>query len=164
MTRTMRDDLPADSDVDLRVPGQRAELRRAPWEVLLAIAAGGAVGALGRHGLSIAFPAPAGGVPWATFVVNVAGCLLVGVLMVLVTEVWVAHRLVRPGLGVGVLGGFTTFSAYVVDIQRLLDHGAAVTALAYLVGTLVVAVLATYAGIAVTRWLTVHRRQRRSSS
>ena len=64
------------------------------------------------------------------------GSLLIGILMVLVVEVWEAHPLVRPFLGVGIFGGFTTFSTYVVDVQRLVDAGAAGTALAYLAATL----------------------------
>jgi len=143
--------LPTDSDVDLHVERQRSELLRAPWAVLTAIAVGGALGSLARYGLAVAFPPPPAGLPWATFAVNVSGGLLIGILMVLVTDVFDAHPLVRPLLGVGVLGGFTTFSTYVVDIQRIVNAGAAGTALAYLLGTLVAALAAVYLGIAVTR-------------
>ena len=52
----MTDPLPVDSDIDLHVPAQRAELRRSPLPVLSAIALGGAVGALARYGLGTAFP------------------------------------------------------------------------------------------------------------
>jgi CrcB protein len=152
--------LPADSDVDLRVPRQRAELRRAPWAVLSVISLGGALGALARAGLGKAFPAGTGAFPWTTFAINVSGCLLIGVLMVLVAEVWASRRLVRPFLGVGVLGGYTTFSSYVVDIQRLVDAGAGGTALAYLASTVVAALAATYAGLVAARWA-VRRRPRR---
>ncbi|MGI5201746.1 fluoride efflux transporter FluC [Spirillospora sp. CA-108201] len=144
---------PVDSDVDLHVPRQRSELREGPWGVLAAIAAGGAVGALARHGLGNAFPHRAGEFPWAVFWVNVSGCLLIGVLMVLITETWRAHRLVRPFLGVGVLGGYTTFSTYVVDIQELVNHGAPLVGLAYLAGTLAAALAAVYTGVRVTRLL-----------
>jgi CrcB protein len=109
-----------DPDVDLHVPQQRWELRRAPWATLGVISAGGVLGASARHALAVALPHLPGHFPWATFVTNVSGCLLIGVLMVLITEVWPAHRLVRPFLGVGVLGGYTTFSTYTVDIERLI--------------------------------------------
>ena len=135
-----------------------------PWSVLAAISAGGVLGALGRYGLATAWPHRPGRFPWATFVTNVSGCLLIGVLMVLITEVWAAHRLLRPFLGVGVLGGYTTFSTYSVDIQQLVAAGAARAALAYLAGTLVAALAAGYAGIALTRLATrAHpgRRRRR---
>ena len=134
-------------------------LRAAPvsaarsWATLAVIAAGGAAGSLARYGLSVAFPHPAGSFDWATLGINVSGCALIGVLMVAITEVWPAHHLARPFLVVGVLGGFTTFSTYIVDIQRSLDAGAAASALAYLAGTLAAALAAVAAGITVMRWL-----------
>jgi CrcB protein len=144
----------ADSDLPLPRRRRRWDL---PWAILVVVAVGGAVGALARYGLVVAFPRRPGGFPWATFGTNVSGCLLVGVLLVLVTEVWAAHRLLRPFLGTGVLGGFTTFSTYTVDVQQLITTGSARTALAYLAGTLIAAVLAGYLGVTMTRVLT--RRQ-----
>lgn len=111
--------------------------------VLGAISAGGVLGALARYGLGVWFPH----VPWTTLVVNATGCLLIGVLMVLITG---AHPLVRPFLGVGVLGGYTTFSTYVVDVLRL---GSPATTLVYLFGTPLLAMAAVWAGTAVTRWV-----------
>jgi len=73
------------------------------------------------------------------------------VLMVAIAEIWPRHRLLRPFLGTGVLGGYTTFSTYVVDAQRLLEQRAAATALIYLVATLVSAVLAVYVGTELAR-------------
>lgn len=133
---------PVDSDVDLHSPAQRRELSGNPWPVLASISAGGIVGSLSRYGLQVAFPSAPTAFNWAIFGVNVAGCLLIGVLMVLVTEVWARFRLVRPFLGVGVLGGFTTFSTYVVDIQRGVLLGTAGIALAYLAATVVAALAA----------------------
>jgi len=142
---------------DLRV----TRTRRVPWAVLAVVSSGGALGALGRYGLAVAWPHRPNHFPWATFVTNVSGCLLIGVLMVLISEVWSAHRLLRPFLGVGVLGGYTTFSTYSVDIQQLVAAGAARTALAYLAGTLAAALAAVYAGIALTRLATrTHPRRR----
>ncbi len=138
---------PVDSDVDLHVRAQRSELRRAPWAVLGLVSGGGVLGALARYGLATAWPHPPGGFPWATFVTNVAGCLLIGVLM----AVWATHRLLRPFLGTGVLGGFTTFSTYAVDVQRMVTAGQARTALLYLAGTLVCALAATWTGLTLTR-------------
>jgi CrcB protein len=73
--------------------------------------------------------------------------------MVLVTEVWTAHELVRPFLGTGVLGGYTTFSTYGVDVQQLVAAGSAGTALLYLAGTLAAALVAVAAGLRATRAL-----------
>jgi len=133
---------------------------RLPWAVLGVVSVGGALGAVGRYGLSVGMPHRPGTFPWATFVTNVTGCLLIGVLMVLVTEVWAAHRLLRPFLGTGVLGGYTTFSTYAVDVQQLVDAGRARTGLLYLAGTLVAALVAVSAGSTVTRFWARTRRGR----
>jgi CrcB protein len=159
MPQTTR--LPVDPDVDLHDARQRWELLRTPWSVLGVIAVGGALGALARLGLATAWPHTTGRFPWATFVTNVSGCFLIGVLMVLISEVWSAHRLIRPFLGVGVLGGFTTFSTYTGDVQQLVAAGAARTGLLYLAGTLVAALLAVYAGITLTRLFTRRLARRR---
>ena len=137
-------------------------LRRHPagvrWAVLAVISAGGAVGGLARYAIGQAWPHPVTGFPCATFTINVTGCLLIGVLMVAVTDLWPSQRLIRPFLGTGVLGGYTTFSTYIVDAQHLISAGAAATALAYLAATVVSALLAVYAGVAATRILLIRRR------
>jgi CrcB protein len=120
------------------------------WRVVSAVAVGGALGALARSGLQATVPTAPGEFPWATFGVNVSGCLLIGVLTVLVTEVWTSRPLLRPFLGVGVLGGYTTFSAYAVEVQQALSVGAVGVALLYLAGTLVAALLAVWLGTGLT--------------
>ena len=124
------------------------DLREAP--VLAAVAAGGVVGALARYGLGELAPHRPGEWPLATWVVNVSGCLLIGVLMVLVTQVWPAQRYVRPFLGVGVLGGYTTFSTAMVDVLQQVQAGHAGVALLYLGGTALAAVVAVAVGWVVT--------------
>ncbi|MGH3341810.1 MAG: fluoride efflux transporter CrcB [Carbonactinosporaceae bacterium] len=121
--------------------------------VLVAIAAGGVVGALARYGLAVLWPHRGTAFPWATFTANVVGCLLIGVLMVVITEVLVPHRLVRPFVGVGVLGGFTTYSTYAVEARRLVDEGAAGQAFTYIFTTLAAALFAVVIGMAATRLL-----------
>ncbi|GGW46037.1 fluoride efflux transporter FluC [Streptomyces xantholiticus] len=135
-----------DPDVDLHVPVQRAETEGAhKWPVLAAISVGGALGATGRYGASLLWPTPGGAFPWAVFWVNVVGCGLIGVLMVLVSEGGrSAPPLLRPFLGVGVLGGFTTFSTYALDFSDLLEREEAGTALAYAGGTVVAALGAVW--------------------
>ena len=144
----MIEPLPLDSDVDLHDKRQQRELH---WDLLVAIAVGGAVGASARFGISLLIPPTPRGFPWAIFGINVLGSLLIGILMVLIADHWPDQRLIRPFFGVGILGGFTTFSTYVVDIQRLVNEGAAGIGLAYLAGTLVAAVTATQLGIGGTR-------------
>ena len=142
------------------MPRRRQRLGRIPWLTLGVIAAGGVIGALARQGLWAAFPHRAGAFDWTTLGINAGGCALIGVLMTAITEVRHAHRLTGPFLGVGVLGGFTTFSTYIIEIQRSVTSGAPQTALAYLAATLAAALLAVYAGVAVTRLLSrVHRKE-----
>ncbi|MEU6308736.1 fluoride efflux transporter CrcB [Streptomyces chartreusis] len=137
----------------LRAPTGTA--RPAAWRtqapVVAVVAAGGALGATARYALALWWPAQPGGFPWATFWTNVVGCAVMGVFMVIITEVPAAHRLVRPFFGTGVLGGFTTFSTYAVDIQRLVDDGHPRTGLAYLAATLVAALTAVWLASAATR-------------
>jgi fluoride exporter len=122
--------------------------------VLLAVAAGGMVGALARYAAARAWPVHADGFPWTTLAVNASGCLLIGVLMVLLTERDPAHPLLQPALGTGVLGGYTTFSAYAVELERLLEAGRVGTGLAYGGVTPVVALAAAAAGAALARRVT----------
>jgi fluoride exporter len=145
---------PVDPDIDVHLPEQRQELLRTHGAVLAVISAGGALGALGRYGLTLAIPVLPGRFPLATFLINVVGCLLIGILMVLITEVYPTHPLLRPFLGVGVLGGFTTFSTYANEVRALLSPGWAMTALAYLSGTVAAALLAAWSGVWLTRLAT----------
>ncbi|WP_107407508.1 fluoride efflux transporter CrcB [Streptomyces griseus] len=120
--------------------------RRSHLAVLAVIAAGGALGAVTRYGASRLWPTDPGTFPWTTLTVNAVGCLVIGVFLVAVTEVFSVHPLLRPFFGTGVLGGFTTFSTYCVDIRSLLDEGHAATALTYLAATLVAALTAVSTG------------------
>jgi CrcB protein len=141
-------------------PDPRTGGSSGPSAVLAAIALGGGLGGLARHGLALALPTHPGRVPWGTLTANVLGCLLIGVLMVLITEVWSPHRLVRPFLGVGLLGGFTTFSTYAVEIRGLFVAGSAPLALGYLAGTLLSCLLATLTAVILTRLVTRSARRR----
>ncbi len=147
------------ADADRHVPANRVESRPSPVPVIAAVAAGGVLGALARYAVTVAWPhLRTDGFAWSTWSINVSGCLLIGVLMVLISEVWAGHRLLRPFLGVGVLGGYTTFSTSVVDVQRAAAHAGAAVALAYLGATLVGAMLAVWAGSTVTAWALRARR------
>ncbi|MDT0379762.1 CrcB family protein [Streptomyces sp. DSM 42041] len=159
---------PVDSDVDLRLARHRAEtVGRRRWPLLGAIACGGASGALARHALTLALPARPHGFPWGTFAVNGLGCALIGVLMVLIAEArpgpgrWRAawsHPLARPFLGVGVLGGFTTFSTYAVEAVARAADGRPGVALVSVAATPLVAVAAVAAGAWGTRRVVGRRR------
>lgn len=146
---------PPDPDIVEEVwpPFLRRSPRRRRAETLAVIAAGGVLGTAARYAAGLAWPVAATGFPWTTLAVNVTGCFLMGVLMVLVTELREAHPLVRPFLGTGVLGGFTTFSTVMVDTQRLTDHGLPQAGLLALLLTLAGALAAVWSGVMLTRIL-----------
>ncbi|GGO61183.1 fluoride efflux transporter CrcB [Nonomuraea cavernae] len=100
----------------------RTRDRRAA-RVIAVIALGGGLGSVARYLVGEAVPVAAGGFPWGTFLVNVTGCFLLGLLMVFVLHVWPPTHYVRPFLGVGFLGGYTTFSAFTAEIVLLADDG-----------------------------------------
>ncbi|HEX6338626.1 MAG TPA: CrcB family protein [Jiangellaceae bacterium] len=126
-------------------------------QVVGVVAVGGVMGAEARYGVDLLVPS-GGGIPWGTLLVNVSGCLVIGVLMVVLLELTAQHRLLRPFLGIGVLGGFTTFSAYAVEIQALLDDARVILALAYLAASPVLAIASCWAGAALARTVINHRR------
>jgi fluoride exporter len=122
------------------------------FRVLGAVSAGGATGALARFFLQSAWPHHTGDFPWATWVINVTGCFLLGMLMALIARRWPAQRYLRPFLGTGVLGGYTTFSTWAVETLQSRPW----VAVLYAGGTLAGALAAAWAGGAV-----VGRRQAR---
>jgi CrcB protein len=144
-----------DSDVDLDSPSQRRELASHPAMVLGAISVGGVAGALARYGIALAVPHSSTGFPVSTLIINVTGSLLIGVLMVALGHRRHPHPLLRPFLGVGILGGFTTFSTYVVDAQQLIVHHEAGLAILYLAATLVLGLAAVAVGAVLARLVLV---------
>ena len=121
------------------------------------VSAGGALGAGARYAATMAWPTPQAAFPATVFVVNVVGSALIGILMVSVVQLWPHRRLVRPFLGTGVLGGFTTFSTYAVDVSQLATARQVGTAAAYLILTPTVAVLAATLAARTTRRLITRR-------
>ncbi|WP_226485121.1 fluoride efflux transporter FluC [Streptomyces parvulus] len=149
---------PTDPDVDRGIPAQRPGAWRDQAPVVGVVTLGGAVGAAARYGAVLWWPTAVGGFPWTTLVVNAAGCAVIGVFMVVISDVWTAHRLVRPFFGTGVLGGFTTFSTYAVDTRQLLDADRASTGLAYLGLTPLVALTAVWSAAWMTRRIVTWRQ------
>jgi CrcB protein len=114
-----------------------AARRPRQWDLVLACAAGGVLGSWARYGVGLAVPHDSGQFPWSTVIINATGCLVIGVVMVVLLELTSPHRLMRPFLGVGVLGGYTTYSTFAVDVEQLvLAHRPAIAA-AYIVVTVV---------------------------
>jgi len=120
----------------------------------LAIAFGGAAGALCRYWLtSLAEHHNSTVFPVGTFVVNVVGSLLIGVLFILVTEKIQLAAHLRPLLMIGFLGALTTFSTFSLDALLLMQEGYFGTALAYILVSVVSCLLAAWAGISLVRLL-----------
>jgi fluoride exporter len=112
----------------------------------LLAALGGALGALARWAVAEALPTAAGGWPWATLLVNLTGCFLLGVLVAVLAARPREPGWVRPFLAVGVLGGYTTYSAFAVEVVDLVDDGAVALAAGYVVLSVVGAVTAVAVG------------------
>ena len=116
------------------------------WRVWSAVAAGGLVGTELRYGLGVLFPEQAGAVPWTTLAINVAGSFVLGLL----TTLWIARPRtafwVRAGIGPGLLGSFTTFSALVASVDQLARGGLHTVWLAYLVLSVLLGLGAAAAG------------------
>jgi CrcB protein len=115
--------------------------------VYLLAAAGGALGALGRWGIAVALPRSSGQWPWATQTVNLAGCLLMGVLLAVLAARRPDDDRLRTFLGAGVLGGFTTFSAFAVEVADLLRAGSPLLAVAYVLVSVLGGLVAVAAGL-----------------
>jgi fluoride exporter len=120
-----------------------------PMAYLLA-ALGGALGALARWGLAEVLPSP-GGWPWATLLVNLTGCLLIGALFAGLAARSPEPSWARPFLAVGVLGGYTTYSTFAVEVVRMADDGALVLATGYVLLSFVGGVAAVALGAVAVR-------------
>jgi CrcB protein len=115
------------------------------WQRVLLVAVGGAAGAYARWRLALTTPLTA--FPARTLAVNVAGAALLGYLVGRVPVRDARSEAVRLALGTGVLGGFTTFSTYAVEVARRLPHHAG-TAVAYAALSVVAGVVAAVVGLA----------------
>lgn len=119
---------------------------------LVAIGAGGAIGAIARFWLSHrVFDLMGRGFPWGTLAVNFTGSFLIGVLFIAFQNKFPVHDAVRAGLMLGVLGGFTTFSTFSIETVNLLLEGSWFRASAYIVSSVGLCVAGTLLGITITR-------------
>ena len=118
---------------------------------MVAVALGGALGTVGRYELALAEPVASGHFPWATFAANMVGSLLIGVVVVLFAETRTTPRVPRAFLAVGVCGGLTTFSTWMVESVLLTRNGDGGTAALSLVVSLVLGLVAVALGVGVTR-------------
>ncbi len=118
---------------------------------LLAVMVGGALGAGGRYGVGTLLAAWVGAAfPWATLAVNLTGGLAMGVLAGLVVRGG-DTEMVRLFFGVGVLGGFTTFSAFGLETVQLMERGHTLPALAYVAVSVIGSFVLTMVGLNLVR-------------
>jgi len=119
-----------------------------------AIAIGGALGSVLRYGLSSATHGWLGrGFPYGTLVVNVLGSLVMGMLFVLLVERIADSPVLRAGVLIGLLGGFTTFSSFSIETLNLIEQGALAKAATNVLGSVTLCLVATWIGVILGRQL-----------
>jgi CrcB protein len=121
---------------------------------LLLVAAGGAIGSSLRHLVNVAMLRWFGpGFPWGTLAVNILGCFAMGVLVELIARKFGPSQEMRLFVATGILGGFTTFSAFSLDAAVLWERGALGAAALYVSASVVGALAALFAGLWLARSL-----------
>ncbi len=153
------EDLPIDPDLAPDDPGEPGvhprteprlseQTRRARPDVLVSIGVGGALGTTLRAALGRAFPTPTPHFPVTTLGINLVGSFVLGVILVVLLERFGPSPRLRPFLSTGVLGGFTTFSTFMVESVQLVRHDHIAAAVAYVAVSAIGGVAAALAGIA----------------
>ncbi len=125
-------------------------------KLLLLAAAGGAIGAGGRYLVNVGVGRLIGvtaAFPWPTFVVNVVGSFLMGVVIGLLALKFSGSTEIRTFIATGILGGFTTFSAFSADVVALLDRSDTGLAFVYILASVLLAVAGLLAGLSIVRWV-----------
>ena len=119
---------------------------------VLYAALGGAIGASLRYGVNVTSLKLFGAnFPWGTMFVNVVGSFVMGLLVALMAQAWSTSQDMRIFLTTGVLGGFTTFSAFSLDFAALWERKEHGLALAYAGGSVVLSLIAIFAGLGLAR-------------
>lgn len=122
-------------------------------KLLAAAAIGGALGSAGRYAaMSLVGRLMGPGFPWGTLAVNVIGSFIMGALVGFAALRWDMSEATRVLVFVGVLGGFTTFSTFSLDIVALVERQQGAAALAYAGGSVVLGLFALVGGLHAVRW------------
>ena len=120
--------------------------------VILGVAAGGALGTLSRYGVDTFVERRTDAVfPWATFLINVSGCLAVGFLIAALVDRHRAPEWLRVGLVLGFCGGYTTFSTFAQEALDLLETGKAAVAFAAIAANVLLGLAAVFIGLRIGR-------------
>lgn len=132
--------------------------RRTPPGVLAAVSLGGALGASARYGVAQLVPVTAGSFPWATFLTNVTASFAVGLVLVVVLERFPPNRYLRPFLGTGLIGAYSTYSTFAVETDLLIKDSHATLAAGYAIATLLAGLVGVWAGMRCGRALPLPTR------
>lgn len=120
--------------------------------MLLAVAVGGAAGALGRHFVNVAMGSLLGsGFPWGTLTVNILGSFMMGVLIHMMAVTWNVSPEMRALLTVGALGAFTTFSTFSLDVVTMYERDELLLTAVYIVVSVVASIGALFVGLRMAR-------------
>ena len=155
--------LPVDPDIDDELTRNRAGSRwpRFAPAVVLAVFVGGIFGGLVRYGIGLAAPSPADEFPWTVFAINLSGSFALALLLVLVLEVLPPSHYLRPAIGTGFLGAFTTFSSLATETDHLLVHGHPGLAIGYAIGSVFGGLAAASFGLVSGRAISANRDRAR---
>lgn len=126
--------------------GAMSARSRVPAGPVVAVAAGGALGAPARHAISLAVDISPGTFPWGTFWTNVSGSFALGCFLALVLARFPPTRFLRPFVATGFIGSYTTYSTFAVETDLLVENGRLGVAMAYVVASVAAGVAAAWAG------------------
>lgn len=148
------------SPFEVARPARRPRPR---WDVLAAIFVGGCAGGVARYGLNQTWPASDGKFPWTIFAINTSGAFVLALVIIIAADV-LPSRYLRPLLGTGFCGAFTTFSSIVVSFDELVAHDHAGVAASYLAASIIAGLAAAWLGLVTGRVIAAVRRSRGETS
>ena len=148
------------SPFEIGRPAPRPRLR---WDVLAVIFVGGCAGGVARYALDDHWPAGAGTFPWTIFTINTSGAFALSFVIVVAADV-LPSRYLRPLVGTGFCGAFTTFSSIVVSFNELLAHHHPGVAGSYLAASIGAGLVAAWLGLVAGRAIAAVRRKRGETS
>lgn len=121
----------------------------------LLVACGGAIGASLRYGVGLFITPLHAGFPWATWIINIVGCLFAGIFFAMSMKYPILQNEARLFLMVGILGGFTTFSSFGLETFQLLRHDQIMLAGLYAISSLIIGILVLGIGYYITHWIMI---------
>jgi CrcB protein len=125
-------------------------------QTMILVAVAGTIGVLSRYAVVVLMKPQPDQFPLSTFIVNIAGCFIIGVIHVISTEKEILNSVQRTALIIGFLGGLTTFSSLALETIRLIELNQLRTGISYLVLSLILGIGATFSGLTIARKFISH--------